>query len=195
MSRIDTVIFDLDGTITVPFLNFNAIRQDMGIAPDGGSILELMEQMTESEKAKAYEVLDKHETMAVERSTLNHGAKQTLEQLRQANINIGILTRNTRKNTLAVAKKHDLKFDAIVAREDGPPKPDAFGVTHLCEHFGTTPAKTIVVGDFLHDLLSAKAAGATAILINTSKNSADFRIHADHIINSLAELFDIIENV
>ena len=194
MSSIDTVIFDLDGTITVPFLNFNAIRQDMGLDPDSGPILELMENMTDDQRARAKVVLDRHETIAVEQSTLNDGAKQTLDKLRAENINIGILTRNTRKNTFAVANKHGLKFDAIVAREDGPAKPDAFGVTHLCEHFGTTPEKTLVVGDFLYDLLSAKAAGATAILINSAKDSANFRIHADHIINSLTELFDIIEN-
>ena len=194
MSKIDTVIFDLDGTITAPFLNFNAIRQDMGFDPDAGPILELMETMTDAQRAKAKQVLDRHEMIAVEQSTLNHGAKQTLEKLHDAKINIGILTRNTRQNTLAVANKHNLKFDAIVAREDGPAKPDAFGVNHLCQHFGTTPKNTLVVGDFLHDLLSAKAAGATAILINTSKNSDDYRVHADHTINTLEELFDIIKN-
>ena len=42
---VRTVIFDLDGTITEPFLDFDAIRSDMGMAPDDGPILELMEQM------------------------------------------------------------------------------------------------------------------------------------------------------
>jgi len=190
---VKTVIFDLDGTITEPFLSFDAIRNDIGFGPDDGPILELMEKMNPEELAAANAVLHKHETEAVEKSTLNDGAAETLDKLRANGINIGILTRNMRNNALAIESRHSLKFDAIVAREDGPVKPDAFGVLKLCENFKSKPEETMVVGDFLYDLLSAKAAGAISVLINNHKNAKDFRVHADYTIDSLGEIVDIIE--
>ncbi len=192
--NIDTIIFDLDGTITEPFLDFDRIRSDMGIAKDGGSILELLETMPEQEKEKCLEILDRHEKTAVERSTLNDGAKETIEKLRHMSLKIGLLTRNTRQNALAVCEKHGLNFDAIIDRNDGPVKPDAFGVMSLCKQFNTAPARAFVVGDYLHDLLAAKAAGATAVLIANHKNCDQFKEHADFVIHSLRELPELITN-
>ena len=189
---IDTVIFDLDGTITEPFLDFDAIRTEMGLEPNQGMILELMKEMDAEQLAHAHEVLAKHEARAVENSTLNDGAKETIDALRNRGINIGILTRNTKSNTLAIEKKHGLKFDAIVGRGDGPPKPDAFGVLSLCKQFGTKPEQAMVVGDFLHDMISAKSAGATAVLINNHKDASEFGRYADYTVDSLGEIVDIV---
>jgi len=147
--HIKAVIFDLDGTITQPFFDFDAIRLEMGYTPDAGPILELMEKMTAGEREEAERVLHAYEEKAVAESTLNPGAKETLEELRRRKIPIGILTRNKRDNAFAVAKKHGLKFDAVVGREDGPVKPDAFGVLHLCEQFGIKPEESLVVGAYV----------------------------------------------
>ena len=38
---IRAVIFDLDGTITQPYLDFDGIREEMGLEKNGGPILEL----------------------------------------------------------------------------------------------------------------------------------------------------------
>jgi HAD superfamily hydrolase (TIGR01549 family) len=191
---IRTVIFDLDGTITEPFFDFEAIRQEIGICDSAVSILDAMEQMTAQDRSIAETILKKHEDAAVSGSTLNRGTEKTLRELRNSSINIGILTRNTKDNTIAVAKKHNLKFDAIIGRHDGPVKPDAFGVIKLCSIFATRPEETLVVGDYLHDLLSAKAAGAFAVLIKTHKGSEKFEPHADYVITSLDEILEIIEN-
>ena len=40
---IRAVIFDLDGTITQPFFDFDAIREEMGLNKDSGPVLEQME--------------------------------------------------------------------------------------------------------------------------------------------------------
>ncbi|MHC5060857.1 MAG: HAD family hydrolase [Planctomycetota bacterium] len=191
---IKAVIFDLDGTITRPFFDFDAIREEMGLAPDSGPILEIMEKMPPDQRKRTQDILTFHEDRAVAESALNDGARETLDALRQRGISIGILTRNKRCNAEAIARKHNLTFDAIVDREDGPVKPDAFGVLHLCEHFSTTPAETILVGDYLFDLLSAKAAGAVAVLLNSHKESSRFAAHADYTIASLDKILDIIDD-
>ena len=132
---IKAVIFDLDGTITRPILDFDAIREEIGLARDAGPLLELMEEMTSDRRLRAERVLEAHERRAVEQSSLNDAARETLEALRSAGIKVGVLTRNKRANVLCIAQKHNLTFDGIVDREDGPVKPDAYGVLRLCEQF------------------------------------------------------------
>jgi HAD superfamily hydrolase (TIGR01549 family) len=191
--RIKAVIFDLDGTITQPFFDFDAIRLEMGYPPDAGPILELMEKMTLRQREEAQRILQVHEEKAVAESKLNPGAKETLEELRRRKILIGILTRNKKDNAFAVAKKHGLKFDAVVGREEGPVKPDAFGVLHLCEQFGIKPQESLVVGDYLFDLLCAKAAKAIPVLLKNHQKADEFAHHADFVIENIAGLLEIID--
>jgi phosphoglycolate phosphatase-like HAD superfamily hydrolase len=75
-----------------------------------------MEKMTPQQRRRAEKILHFYEQMAVANSRLNAGAKKTLQALRRAGICIGILTRNKRRNVLAVARKHGLKFDPATAR-------------------------------------------------------------------------------
>jgi len=193
--EIKSVLFDLDGTITVPFLDFDLIREEMGIPADAASILEELEAMPDTDRRKAMAILESHEDLAAERSTLNSGARETLTALRNYRINIGILTRNKHSNAVIVQQKHGLYFDAIYAREDGPVKPDAYGVMHLCGLFGCVPAEALVVGDFVDDLICAKNAGATAVLIKTHKNADLYAEYADFTISTLDKVLPIIENM
>jgi HAD superfamily hydrolase (TIGR01549 family) len=191
--RIKAVIFDLDGTITQPFFDFDAIRKEMGYPPDAGPILELMEKMTAGERDEAERILLAHEEKAVAESTLNPGAKETLEELRRRKILIGILTRNKKENAMAVGDKHGLKFDAVVGRDEGPVKPDAFGVLYLCERFGIKPQESLVVGDYLFDLLCARAAKAIPVLLKNHHKADEFAKHADFVIENIAGLLKIID--
>lgn len=193
--KIKAVIFDLDGTITEPYLDFDAIRGQIGIQQKDVTILEFIDKLPPAQRRSAHMILQKHEHEAVENSALNEHVTQTFQSLRERSISIGILTRNSRCNTLAVMAKHNLESDAVITREDGPVKPDAYGVLKLCEDFGCAVGETIVVGDYLHDLLCAKAAGAIAVLIKTHKDADQFSIHADYTISSLDQLLRIIESL
>ena len=190
---IKAVIFDLDGTITQPFFDFDTIREEMGLERDSGPVLEAMEKMTPQRRKRAEEILHFHEQRAVTESRLNAGAKRTLSALRAVGIHIGILTRNRRSNALAIEQKHGLKFDTIVGREDGPVKPDAFGVLRICRQFGVESQQTLVVGDYLFDLLCAKAAGAIAVLLTNHHRAAEFAEHADFCIENIDQILQIIE--
>lgn len=191
---IKAVIFDLDGTITEPYFDFDAIREEIGIAKDGGPILEAMEKMAPEERRRAEAILLYHEDQALTASKLNPGARETLLELRRRRIRIGILTRNRKCNATALADKHHLEFDMIVGREDGPVKPDAFGVKHLCRHFGVTPAETVVVGDYLYDVLCARAAGAIPVLLANHPRAPEFAPHADFVIRNLREVLQIVDD-
>ena len=190
---IKAVIFDLDGTITQPYFDFDVIREEMGLDRNSGPVLESMEKMSPQQRRDVEQILHFHEERAVTESRLNPGAKQTFSALRKAGIHIGVLTRNKRNNALAIARKHGLKFDAIVDREDGPVKPDAFGVLRICEQFDVKPLETLVVGDYLFDILSAKAAGAVAVLLANHDRAPEFTEHADFTIEKIDQVLQIIE--
>ena len=193
-SWVKAVIFDLDGTITRPYFDFDAIREEIGLARDSGPLLESMEKMNPQLRRNAEKILYNHEEKAVIESKLNTGAEHTLSTLRAAGIHIGILTRNKRGNAYAIAQKHKLKFDAVIGREDGPVKPDAFGVIELCRQFGVKPQETLLVGDYLFDLLCAKAAGAVAVLLANHNQAGEFAEHADFCIENITVILEIIAN-
>jgi HAD superfamily hydrolase (TIGR01509 family) len=189
--KIKAVIFDLDGTLTKPVLDFKQIRSEIGLFE--GDILAGIKAMNPVQRQQATAILERHERVAVENSKLNEGVSEVINALRQRNIAIGLLTRNTRKNTLSVARRHHLTFDAIVDRHEGPAKPDAAGVLNLCGQFASSPAETLVVGDFLHDLQSARNAGAIAVLMETHPDAKDFKAYADYSISHMRQLMDLID--
>jgi len=152
-----------------------------------------MKKMTEQERNAAERILRAHEEKAVAESILNPGAKDTLTELRRRGILIGILTRNKRTNAVAVAVKHGLVFDAVVGREEGPVKPDPFGVLLLCERFAIAPQESLVVGDYLFDLLCARAASAAAVLLKNHQKAGEFVKHADFVIENIADILKIID--
>ncbi|MEJ2647999.1 MAG: HAD family hydrolase [Sedimentisphaerales bacterium] len=191
---IKAVIFDLDGTITQPYFDFDAIREEIGLDRNSGPVLEAMEKMTPAERLNAQKILHYHERKALEESRLNDSAKETIFRLREMGILVGILTRNTKENAFSIARMHGLHFDAVVGREEGPVKPDAFGVLHLCKTFGVRPQETLVVGDYLFDLQCARSAGAIAVLLANHKKAEEFVENADYRIERNIEVIDIIES-
>jgi HAD superfamily hydrolase (TIGR01509 family) len=191
--KYKAVIFDLDGTLTEPFLDFNRIRVEIGLKADSGPLLEQLKDMDTFKRRRAEEILLKYEKQAAMESVLNYGARETLDELKDRGFHIGILTRNTYENALFVAAKHKLNFDVIVDREAGPVKPDPFGVEHICRKFNIATKDSIVVGDYLFDLMSAKAAGADAVLLRNHKTDKEFEKYADHCIDKLEELLEIVD--
>jgi HAD superfamily hydrolase (TIGR01509 family) len=193
--KVNAIIFDLDGTLTKPMLDFGRIRTEMGLDSESGDILTAMEAMPPDRQEQAHSILARHESHAAQHSRLNDGVPELLAELRRRKIPIGLLTRNTRENTLHTAQRHQLRFDTIVGRQDGPVKPDAYGVLEICRRFNATPAETVVVGDFLHDLLSARNAGAIAVLIKTHPKADHYKAHADFAISHMGDLLGIIDTL
>src|SRR3569623_562124 len=89
------VIFDLDGTLTEPLLDFEAIRREVGIA-SGLPILEALESFDAEARARAEVILRRHEMDAIRAATLAAGCSAQLAQLAQRGIPVAILTRNVR---------------------------------------------------------------------------------------------------
>src|SRR5210317_1563832 len=108
---INTILFDMDGTLTVPYLDFDLMRKEMGIDVNTKCILKLLDEMPAAKRTIAMEILHRHEATAAENATLNDNVHNTFESLRKQNIKIGILTRNTRKNTDLILDNHNIQVD------------------------------------------------------------------------------------
>ena len=64
----------------------------------------------------------------------------------------------------------------------------------LCGTFGVRPSESLVVGDYLYDILAAKAAGAVAVLLKNHPKADEFAKHADFTIAKLDEILKIVFN-
>ncbi|HVR62348.1 MAG TPA: HAD family hydrolase [Polyangia bacterium] len=158
------VIFDLDGTLTEPLLDFDAMRAEIGLAP-GLPILEQLDGGDPALRARAEEVLRRHERAAIARATLAEGCLELLAHLAARAIPSAILTRNVREVVQTFQDKFDLRFAAVYTREDGPPKPSPAGALALCAAMGAAPADTLAVGDYKFDILAGRRAGCATALV------------------------------
>src|SRR5262245_19176295 len=189
--RPRAVIFDLDGTLTVPLLDFDAIREEIGLPP-GLPILEQLAAVSPGERTRAEAILQRHESQAIERATLADGCLELLALLRNVKVPHGILTRNTRQAVARFNERFGLHFDAVYAREDGPPKPSPAGAIALCQSFGVRPREVLSVGDYKFDILAGRAAGCRTVLVTTEPpaNLADWG-PPDNVVTSLRELLPL----
>jgi HAD superfamily hydrolase (TIGR01509 family) len=184
------VIFDLDGTLTRPYLDFDAIRAEIGIA--SGPILEALDRMSEKDRREAEAIVERHEWEAARNSELFDGAHEMLWECRRRGHPTAILTRNARTIVDFVLRKHDLRVDAIRTREDGAIKPSPEPVLSICRQLGANPKESWMVGDFLFDILSGKSAGARTVLMIGDDELPEYAPQADFVICRLAELPGIL---
>jgi HAD superfamily hydrolase (TIGR01509 family) len=188
--RPRAVIFDLDGTLTEPLLDFDAMRAEIGLPP--GPILEQLEHADAATRARADVILRRHEREAIERATLADGCRELLERLTALRVPAAILTRNVREVVDTFTRAFGFSFAGAYTREDGPHKPSPAGVFALCELMGVAPAETLVVGDYKFDILAGRAAGCPTALVLGTHRPAPHELPEwgppDVVVTSLREL-------
>jgi HAD superfamily hydrolase (TIGR01509 family) len=158
------ILFDMDGTLTAPILDFDLIKREMGIS--AGAILESLALMEANQRTRAESVLHRHEDRAALESTLNPGCAALLQWLKTAGIETALVTRNSRKSVATVFDRHDLRFDVCVTREDGKFKPDPAPLQLACRRLNVTKEDTWMVGDGSHDIEAGIAAGIRTVWLS-----------------------------
>ncbi|WP_455383100.1 HAD-IA family hydrolase [Salinispira pacifica] len=199
-ASIRAVLFDFDGTLTMPdAIDFAAIRREMG-CPPGVSILEYIESLgSEEARRAARSVLEGAEDRAARAARLQEGAVECIRQLRERGVGLGIITRNSRRSLDTAFSRFDDRltqndFDIILTRDSGMRfKPEPDGVLHAAERFELPPARLAVVGDFRYDTEAARAAGALAVYLAGPKESEP--PPCDLVVHSWPELADRLDPV
>ncbi len=187
------VIFDLDGTITQPHLDFQRIKSEMGAAPDEPrTLLEYMNTLSPEKRTIAAGILDRHERKAAAESQLRDGIAELIESLRESGTKVAILTRNSRRSVDTVLSRHSVSVDFVVTRDDAPPKPSPEPVLGICRALGVLPEESLVVGDFRYDVLAGRAAGASTALLSTYDGAAG--VEPDFLVRDIPALRRVIED-
>jgi HAD superfamily hydrolase (TIGR01509 family) len=189
--RGSAVIFDLDGTLTRPHLDFDAIRAEIGLPP--GPILESIAELDAPAKARAISILQRHEWGSAEKAVLQDGAVEVVARCRALGHPTAILTRNSRLVVDHFIEVHGFAFDAIRTRDDGAIKPSPAPVESICRQVRADPRRSWMVGDFLFDILSGQAAGAKTVLMIGDGPAPEFAPQADFVIRSLFELLAVLD--
>lgn len=170
VTRPEVLLFDLDGTLTEPLLDFSRIRRDMGIAA-GRPILEAMLEMGEAERARVNDILLRHEHEAAVAATLNPGCRELLGWAAGEGIPMAIITRNSLPSTQVVLQTHGLMFEVLVTREDEPYKPNPDPIWLALQRLGSSARGETVwmVGDGEHDIEAGNAAGVRTVWVSHGK--------------------------
>jgi HAD superfamily hydrolase (TIGR01549 family) len=181
MQKLDGIIFDLDSTLVNVDLDFNKIRDALGI-PQPHPILEWLDKLDDLEKKKQLEEeLFQFELKAAQDHKKIEGVKEALEHFHSNNIKMAVLTRNCKEVALLELEDIEHFFNPIFSREDHEKcKPHPDGILDACQRWDVNPANTIMMGDYLYDLEAGKNAGSKTIWFDNPKyDERDFTKHAD----------------
>ncbi len=184
------VLFDMDGVVVRQRLDFPAIKREI-FGDTNGFILERMDGLPAPERRRAEAILERHETAAAMTAEPMDGIRSFLAWMEAHHLRRGLVTRNSRKSVELVLDRLDLKFDAVVTREDAPPKPAPDPVWLACRRMGVEPSHVLFVGDYEFDMLSGRRAGARTVLLRSATMTES--AHADCSVGSLAELRERME--
>ena len=187
-------VFDMDGTLTVPIHDFDAIRAQLALPP-GRPILEEISARPADERDALTARLDLIESELATRACPQPHAQHLLAWL-AARTRIGVLTRASRPNAIttlaACGLDRHLRPEYILGRDDCAPKPAPDGIRRLLALWSGAAERSAVVGDYLWDLLAGRAAGATTIYLD-STGAFPHRAHADLCVRSLGELVERLD--
>jgi HAD superfamily hydrolase (TIGR01509 family) len=183
-------IFDMDGTLTVPAHDFDAIRQELGL-PQGRPILEQLADLPAERSRALQRRLEAIELEIARDAVRQPGSEELLTALLERGATVGILTRNSHRNAIETLRACGLAAffdpDDVMSRESCAPKPSADGIQKLLSRWHATPEKTVMVGDFLFDILAGREAGTATVFVD-NHGKEEYAQQADKSVRNLEEL-------
>jgi phosphoglycolate phosphatase len=206
------MVFDFDGTLAVLNLDFGHMRQCVlelaagrGLAPDTLRemyILEMIDYATallrrqqvdhaETFYRDAHQLLQDIEVEAAQSSRLLPGVPELLEALQQRQIGVGIVTRNCIAAVRVIFPHLDRYCQAFLARDHVTQvKPHPGHLQAALTRLGSTPARTIMVGDGVLDIQAGKALGmfSVGVLSGETTRASLMAQGADLVLASAADL-------
>ena len=191
LPRLQGVIFDMDGTLTVPNLDFKEMYSRCNVPMDQ-DILKAISEMSPSDAAKANTVIEEMEEEGRRTLELAPGAVELGKWLNAHKIPMSLVTRNTKRTVDVMMEKlwfpHvQTKFEPSLSRDDCgdlPAKPHPASIFEIQRQWGfletekvgkdTTASRPepglLMVGDSpKHDVEFGKAAGVSTALVDTGR--------------------------
>ncbi|KAL7209809.1 hypothetical protein ACSBR1_031386 [Camellia fascicularis] len=208
-SRLRGVVFDMDGTLTVPAIDFQAMyravlgEQDYlaikSKCPSGIDILHHIENWSPDKQHTAYETIADFERQGLDRLQIMPGALELCGFLDSRNIRRGLITRNVKAAVDLFHSRFGVTFAPALSREFRPYKPDPAPLLHICSVWEVQPNEVMMVGDSLKDdVACGKRAGAFTCLLDEtgrydSPEYTDVEFKPDYKVSSLAHVHLLLE--
>ena len=209
------VLFDLDGTLINFVINYHTAKKKVQqLVNSSGTGLESSDKMTlysllgasktrlkasayTTLRRKIFEVMTTYEVDAARRTKLLPGVLVTLQQLKQREMKIGIVTNNGHAATDVVLNRFGLHklVDLVLTRDDVEEmKPHPGIMISALEKLKLRPEETIVVGDSTADVIAARGASIDPVAITTgpSDSSALMQAHPRQVISRIKDVLDIV---
>jgi phosphoglycolate phosphatase len=152
-------------------------------------------------EAKARALFDRaweryqHHYLAIngQHSAVYAGVAEGLKALRARGLRLACLTNKPGSfaTPLLAAKGLDGFFEFVFGGDAFErKKPDPLPLLKTCEALGTSPARTLMIGDSSNDARAARAAGCPVVLVRYGYNHGEpvRGVDADGFVDSLAEL-------
>lgn len=216
MSKIDTVLFDFDGTVmdtnNVILMSWqHTFRTLRGREEDQEVIVKTFGEPLELTMKKFFPEVPAAEALEVYRSfhrdnfgeliKLFPGMRELLAEVKSRGYRTGLVTSRLYNTTMQGLEKYGIRdfFDAVLTADDTDRhKPDPAPINITLEKLGSLPENSIMLGDTMFDLLCAKNAGVRSVLVSWSlalygKTKEELGEAApDYIISRPEELLEII---
>ena len=183
------LIFDMDGTLTKPVIDFGAMRRDLAIP--SGDIASVVLSWPPEKQAWAWEIIRGHEEIALEKMALQDGCAGLLGACRARGLKLGVVTRNSKESTQHLCERFGLQFDTVVTREFPWIKPHPGPVLHILEQWQAQAGRVMMIGDYIHDIECGHAAGVKTCFFH-NPGFPDWSQAADYTVHTMAELARIV---
>lgn len=188
-SRFQALIFDMDGTLTEPTIDFGSIRRELGFEP--GDLAAQILALPEDDRRRAWQVIERHEEHAMRAQKLQSGAAELLGECRRAGLRLGLLTRNARKSVDHLCGRYRLVFDIVITREFSFIKPHPAPLLRMIETWSLAPDQVLMIGDYRFDIDCGRAAGTRTCFFQ-NPGQTWYGQDADYTVHSMAELSGIV---
>ena len=211
--KITTLLFDLDGTlintnelIIASFLHtLNHYYPNQYTREDVYEFIgpSLLETFSGLDLERAEEMIEHYR----EHNHLHHdllveeyeGVYETIQELKERNYKVGIVTTKMRKAVQRGLLKGRLDsfFDVVVTLDDVKnPKPDPEPIELALKLIGSSAEETIMVGDNSHDILAGKNAGTKTAGVAWALKGREYleQYGPDYMLENMRDLLSIVES-
>jgi HAD superfamily hydrolase (TIGR01509 family) len=165
-SEASAILFDWDGVIADTRLDFSMIREKYyGDRP--AMLLEDANTLPPEKRESLLLDLEELETEGAAQATLVPGIAEILEWVEGVGMPWAVVSRNCRKSILTAAEAIGVRLPEITrSRDDGDcVKPDPRALRETCSLLEARPSQTLLVGDYIYDMIGARRAGMRGVLV------------------------------
>ena len=221
---IEAVIFDLDGTLAHFNLDFKALRSEVrtylisihvpvSVLDVNESIFEMLKKAEifiknsskspdafDEVRTRALAIAEKYEMEAASTTSLQTGAVETLKELQQMKLKMGLCTTSSEKASSYILQRFKIDgfFKVVVSREKVKyVKPHTEQFELALKALGVHGKSALIVGDSVVDMQSAKEIKVIAVGLTTGLSTTEQLMGngANYIVTSLTDLPVLIKEI